>query len=153
PLESEHGILRDTLTRAPTQYPPRRASKDSHLLEDRVACRTPGGRFWSAAQSGRAPRYEGGCGSPLEHDLVARSRVVGSITRYLGDRIGNLREQRGQRPAVVDATLGNLDCDNLFRGLINPQVELAPCAPTTQAILSHAPFAGAVDPQSRRVND
>src|SRR5262245_9151440 len=83
PLKAEHRILRDTLPRVPTQDLPRRASEDGHLLEDLVACRTPCGRVSGAVQSSRAPRYEGGCGSPLKHGFIARACVVGSIARHL----------------------------------------------------------------------
>ena len=87
-----------------------------------IACGTLSGRVCGAVQFGRAPRYEGGHGSPFEHGFIARSRVVCPIARHLPNRIGNLIEQSGQRLAVVDATPGELHRDDLFGALIDPQV-------------------------------
>ena len=47
----------------------------------------------------------------------------------------------------MDAAPGELYRDNRFRGLINPQVELAPRTSAAHPMCPHLPFAGTVDPQ------
>jgi len=94
----------------------------SNPLEDPVACRTPCGRVCGDVQFGRAPRYEGGRGSPLQHGFIARARVVRSVPGHLTNRIGNLFQQSRQWLTVVDATAGEFHRDNLFRVLIDPQM-------------------------------
>src|SRR5262249_39797622 len=145
-------VLGNTLPCVPTQASPRRASMEGNLLQDAIAGDTPPGAILSGARLGCAPRHEGGRGPALEHRFVAPSRVVGAIARDLPDRIGNLVEQRGQRLAVVNAAPSEVHRDNLFRGLINPQVELAPRAPAADTMLPHVPFFRAVDSQSGRIN-
>src|SRR4029450_5409957 len=129
--ESEHRVLGNTLTRVPTQYPPCRASVDGNLLEDSVAGSTPPGRVRGVGQFSRAPRHKDRRGPTLKHGFIARPCVVSPIARHLIDRIGNLLQQPGQGLAIMHPTPGELYRNDLFRTLINSQVQLAPRAPTT----------------------
>jgi hypothetical protein len=74
------------------------------------------------ARLGCAPGHEDRRRHPLEHRFVTRVRVVRPIPGHLPDRIGNLRQQKGDLLTIVYPTRGELHSDDLFAALINPQV-------------------------------
>src|SRR5262249_24541750 len=92
-LEPEHGILGDTLSGIATKGPPRRAAVDGNLLQQMIARDPPGGRILCGAWLGCAPGHEDGRRAALEHRFVTGPRVIGSIPRYLANRIRNLLQQ------------------------------------------------------------
>ena len=124
------------------------------LLQDTIAGGSPPGGIRGGARGCAVRRgTKVGVAPRLEHGFITRARVVGPITRDLGDRIGNLFQQSGQRLAVVHPTPGELHRDDLFRALINPQVQLAPRAPAAHPMFLYTPFPRAVDFQPGRIND
>jgi hypothetical protein len=110
------------------------------LLQETIACGPPRSGIFGVTQLGCAPGEEDRHGTASEHRLVTGPRIVGSIARDLGYRLGNLLQQRGQQLAIVHPTPRELHRDDLFRPLIHPQVYFAPCAPTTHTMLPDAPL-------------
>jgi len=88
----------------------------------------------------------------LEHRFVPGPGVVGSIARHLGNRTGNLFQQRGERLAIVSPAPGEFYRHDLFRCLLTPQVPRALRAPTTHAVLVDLPLRGPVNFQPGRIN-
>ena len=84
----------------------------------------PGRRVHTFTQPCTASRRDGGDSLPLEYRLITGPRVIGPVARDLNDATRNLIQQGRQQTTVVDPARCNLHRHNLFRPLIDTQVQL-----------------------------
>ena len=109
---------------------------------------------WRAFSESTASRRDGGDSLPLEYRLITGPRVIGPVARDLNDATRNLIQQgRRQQTTVVDPARCNLHRHNLFRPLIDTQVQLTPGSAPTMSMLSDVPFTRAVHSQARRIHN
>ena len=113
----------------------------------------PGRRVHTFTQPCTASRRDGGDSLPLEYRLITGPRVIGPVARDLNDATRNLIQQGRQQTTVVDPARCNLHRHNLFRPLIDTQVQLTPGSAPTMSMLSDVPFTRAVHSQARRIHN
>ena len=113
----------------------------------------PGRRVHTFTQPCTASRSNGGDSLPLEYRLITGPRVIGPVARDLNDATRNLIQQGRQQTTVVDPARCNLHRHNLFRPLIDTQVQLTPGSVPTMSMLSDVPFTRAVHSQARRIHN
>ena len=102
-------------------------------------------RVSSRGNRGFRPTLANGC--------IAGLRVVGPIPGDLTDLPGNLRQQRRQHPAIMNVARGHLNGHNLFRVLVDSQMEFAPDTPLIAPMLVDLPLSCSVDPKTGGIND
>ena len=100
------------------------------------------------AVSGRNRRL----GAAFGNAAMAPFGIVGAVGRDLGYLTINLRKQVREHFAVTPVGSGELNADDVLFGFIDRQVDLAPGAPFSDAVLAHLPFALAEDLQAGRVD-
>ena len=113
----------------------------------------PGRRVHTFTQPCTASRRDGGDSLPLEYRLITGPRVIGPVARDLNDATRNLIQQGRQQTTVVDPARCNLHRHNLFRPLIDTQVQLTSGSAPTMSMLSDVPFTRAVHSQARRIHN
>ncbi len=94
-----------------------------------------------------SPRGNRGFRPALANEFIAGLRVVGPIPGDLTDLTRNLRQQPRKDLAIVNVARGNLDGQNLFRLLVDAQMEFAPDLSSTTPMLLDVPLPCSVDPK------
>jgi hypothetical protein len=102
-------------------------------------------RVSSRGNRGFRPTLANGC--------ITGLRVVGPIPGDLTDRTGNLRQQPRKNLAIMYVARGNLHGHNLFRVLVDSQMEFAPAPSANPAMLVNVPLPGSVDSKASGIND
>ena len=112
-------------------------------------------RVLAPTRTSISSRRDGRGGTALEDRLVAPARIVGPIASHLPNRTVHLIQVAREVATVVHAALRHVHGHDLFRRLVHTEVELAPPSASAPpyAMLTHMPFARAVDLQPGRIND
>ena len=85
---------------------------------------------------------DGGDSLPVQYRLIAGPRVISPVARDLNDATRNLIIEQGrQQTTVVDPARCDLHRHNLFRPLIDTQVQLTPGSAPTMSMLSDVPLS------------
>ena len=133
----------------------RHSYRPSLLISRRWASRIArqAGGVHTFTQPCTASWRDGGDSLPVEYRLITDPRVIGPVARDLNDATRNLIQQGRQQTTVVDPARCNLHRHNLFRPLIDTQVQLTPGSAPTMSMLSDVPFTRAVHSQDRRIHN
>jgi hypothetical protein len=102
-------------------------------------------RVSSRGNRGFRPTLANGC--------IAGLRVVSPIPGDLTDLPGNLRQQPRKNLAIMYVARGNLHGHNLFRVLVDSQMEFAPNTSFSPPMLVDVPLPGSVDSKTSGIND
>jgi hypothetical protein len=100
-----------------------------------------------------SPRGNRGFRPTLANGFIASLRVVGPIAGNLTHRPRNLRQQPRQDLTIMHVARGNLHGYNLFRLLVNSQMEFAPDPSVTTAMLVDMPLPCPVNSKTGGIND
>ncbi len=100
-----------------------------------------------------SPRWNRRFPPALANGFIAGFGVVGPIAGDLTDLPGNLRQQPRKHPAIMNVARGNLNSHNLFRVLIDAQMQFAPGPPPAPSMLLDVPLPGSLDPKTGGIND
>ncbi len=99
------------------------------------------------------PRGNRGFRPALANGFIAGFGVVGPIAGDLTDLTGNLSQQPRKDLAIMNVARGNLNGHNLFRLLVDSQMEFVPATSLIPPRLVDVPLPWSVDPKPGGIND
>jgi hypothetical protein len=88
----------------------------------------------------------------LANGFIAGLGVLAPIAGNLTDVSGNLRQQPRKDLAIVNLARSKLNRHNLFRLLIDSQMEFAPDSPPASSMLLAVPLTCSINPKTGGIN-